>query len=193
MWRFVTGAKAPKEKEKQSENERNDYQASYESQKRKHSVLPHWTKNRPWLRVTSTTDHDIMFCDYCIKAGVSADKSVFVKGCTSIRVESTKYHQDSSQHTLAVNRHMSEMKPSEAPAAKAHESLNKAFFPKLELLCRNVHALNVKARLHVDYIWMYELDEKKGMEIGERLQISLCMQILPVLLPVFLVWPYYNI
>ena len=60
------------------------------------------------------------------------------------------------------------MKPSEAPAAKAHQSLNKALFPKLQLLFRNVHALNVKARPHVDYIWMNELDEKKGMEIGEK-------------------------
>ena len=33
MWRFVTGAKAPKEKEKQSENEHKEYQASYEFQK----------------------------------------------------------------------------------------------------------------------------------------------------------------
>ena len=38
MWRFVTGAKAPKEKEKQSENERKEYQASYGSKKRKRSV-----------------------------------------------------------------------------------------------------------------------------------------------------------
>ena len=131
MWKFVTGASAPKNKQKQTEQERKDYLSSYESNKRKRSVLPQWCKDRPWLRVESTSENDIMFCDYCIEAGVSADKSTFVKGCSSIRLESIKYHEGSNMHLLAANKHINKMKPSEAPAAKAQHSLNKALLPKL--------------------------------------------------------------
>ena len=154
MLRFLTGSKAPQEKVKQSEKEHKDYLSSYESIKRKRCVLPHWRKDRPWLRVETNSEEDTMFCDYCIKAGVSSDKSAFVKGCSSIRLESIKYHEGSNQHLLAAKKHINEMKPSEAPAMIAHQSLNRALFPKLQFLFRNVHALNIKARPYTDYIWM---------------------------------------
>ena len=39
--------------------------------------LPHWKIDRPWLRVETNEEQDIMFCDYCINAGISSDKSMF--------------------------------------------------------------------------------------------------------------------
>lgn len=97
-------------------------------------MLPKWKIDRPWLRVETCSDNDIMFCDYCIKADVSADKSMFVKGCSSIRLESIKYHEASNAHIFAVKRHINEINPSEAPAAKAQLSLNKSLIPKLQYL-----------------------------------------------------------
>ena len=38
-------------------------------------------QEQAWLRGESTPEHDIMFCDYCVKAGVSSDKCNFVRGC----------------------------------------------------------------------------------------------------------------
>ena len=38
-----------------------------------------------------------MFCDFCVKAGISADK-MFVKGCTSLKLESPKHHETSNMH-----------------------------------------------------------------------------------------------
>ena len=60
------------------------------------------------------------------------------------------------------------MKPTDAPAVKAYHSLNKALFPKLQHLFHTVHALNIKARPYQDYAWVNELDERKGIEIGEK-------------------------
>ena len=143
-----------------------DYLTSYESQKRKRGVLLHWKIDRPWLRVETNEEQDIMFCDYCINAGISSDKSMFVKGCSSIRLDSIKYHEGSNQHVLALSKHINKMKPTDAPAAKAYHSLNKALFLKLQHLFRTVHALNIKARPYQDYAWVNELDERKGIEIG---------------------------
>ena len=58
------------------------------------------------------------------------NKSMFVKGCSSIRLESIKYHEGSNQHVIALSKHINKMKPTDAPAAKAYhnDSLNKALF-----------------------------------------------------------------
>ena len=89
------------------------------------------------------------------------NKSMFVKGCSSIRLESIKYYEGSNQHVLALSKHINKMKPTDAPAAKAYhnDSLNKALFPKLQHLFHTVHALNIKARPYQDYAWVNELDE----------------------------------
>ena len=100
----------------------------------------------------------------------------FVKGCSSIRLESIKYHEGSNLHVLALSKHINKMKPTDAPAAKAYHSLNKALFPKLQHLFCTVHALNIKARPYQDYAWVNELDERKGIEIGREVPISLRMQ-----------------
>ena len=131
-------------------------------------MLPKCKIDWLWLRVETCSDNDIMFCDYCIKADVSADKSMIVKGCSSIRLASIKYHEASNAHIFAVKRHINEINPSEAPAAEAQLSLNKSLIPKLQYLFQTVHALNVKARPYSDYIWMIELDEGKGIQLGEK-------------------------
>ena len=108
MRKYLTGVKTLSEKEKkdQTEKQRKDYLTSYESQKRKRGVLPRWKIDRPWLRVETNEEQDIMFCDYCINAGISSDKSMFVKGSSSIRLESIKYHEGSNLHVLALSKHI---------------------------------------------------------------------------------------
>jgi hypothetical protein len=52
-------------------------------------------------------------------------------------------------------------------AAKIVQSLNKNVFNRMTNLFRNVHALIKKRRPFTDFIWMCELDEIKGVDIGE--------------------------
>ena len=113
-----------------------------------------------------------MFCDYCTTAGVSADKTNFIKGCTSLRLEMLKYHEASKTHVHATITYINKVKPSDAPAVKAKLSLNKSFLPKIQKLFRTVHAINVKARPNSDYIWLSELDKAKGLELGEKYHTS---------------------
>ena len=52
-------------------------------------------------------------------------------------------------------------------AAKIVQSLNKNVFNRMTNLFRNVHALIKKRCPFTDFIWMCELDEIKGVDIGE--------------------------
>ena len=70
-------------------------------------------------------DQDIMFCAYCTTAGVSAIKTHFIKGCTSLRLESLKYHEASKTHVLATNAQVNKVNSSDAPVLKVKFSLKK--------------------------------------------------------------------
>ena len=81
MWNFIKGVQPPKRK--QTSEERKEKDASYEKC-RKRNFVPSWKEGRPWLCVETNSDgEEMMFCDYCIKAGTS-----YIKGCGSLRLES---------------------------------------------------------------------------------------------------------
>ena len=82
------------------------------------------------MRVEQTDQKELKFCDFCIKAGVSAEKPSFSNGCPSMHMESVWSHEASNVHVLAANKHVNEKKPSEAPALKAKLTLNRALFQK---------------------------------------------------------------
>ena len=107
-----------------------------------------------------------MFCDFCLKAGVSSDKS-FIKGCTSLKLESIKHHEASNMHLLSANKHVNEEKPEEAPALKAKLILIKLAMDRLTILFCTVHAINLQGQPVSDYCWMSEVGEVKGLNIGK--------------------------
>ena len=81
MWHFVKGVEPPKRK--QTTEERKERNVSYEK-RHKRGFQSTWQVNRPWLRVENISDEEVLFCDYCIKAGVSSQKTSFIKGCKSL-------------------------------------------------------------------------------------------------------------
>ena len=109
-----------------------------------------------------------MFCDFCIKTGKDSDNNGFVEGCSNLKLYSIKEHEISSCHLYAINKHINDQKPTEAPALKAKLSLKKVIYTKLSLPFRTVHEINIYGRPAWDYIWMKELDESKGLDIGTK-------------------------
>lgn len=166
MWNFLKGVQPPKRKQTPEEKKVQDQK--YESKRRKRLFQEEWKRDRPWLRVETTNDTQLMFCDFCIAAGIHSDKNVFLKGCSNLKLNTIKYHEGSNSHLLATNKYRNTQKPSEAPAYKAKLSLNKAVYAKLSILFRTTHALNVKARPANDYIWMNELHKSNGLDVGDR-------------------------
>ena len=164
MWNFIKGVQPPKRK--QTSEERKEKDASYEKC-RKRNFVTSWKQGRPWLRVETNPDgEEMMFCDYCIKAGTSSDRNSFVKGCASLRLESIKYHEASNTHLFAANKQKNEQNPTEAPALRAQLSLNKLAIDRLKILFMNVYALNLQGRPARDYRWMTDLDVVKGLNVG---------------------------
>ena len=116
MWRYLDGVSAPPAKKKKSEA--GEKQAKYEKEERRRAFLPSWQKNRPWLKFVpaslsaSATSQTAsaggnMFCEICQSAfqldRSLAQKNVFVDaGCTSLRLESIKIHETSSNHLKAI-------------------------------------------------------------------------------------------
>ena len=95
------------------------------------------------MRVENISDEEVLFCDYCIKAGVSSEKTSFTKGCKSLQLESIKHHEGSNMHLFSANKHKNEEKPSEAPALRAQLSLNKLAIGRLKIMFCTVYALNL--------------------------------------------------
>ena len=165
MWNYIKGVSAPKRKQTTEERRSRDH--SYEK-KRKRTFRDDWKADRPWLRVeVNTKGEEMMFCDFCIKAGISSDKTSFVKGCTSLKLESIKHHEKGNMHLFAAVKNSNEKKPDEAPAMKAKLSLNKLAMDRLTILFRTVHAINLHGRPARDYHWLSELDEVKGLDVGK--------------------------
>ena len=81
MWHYIKGVAPPKHK--LTTEERKEHDQAYEKQC-KRSFVSTWKVDRPWLRVKTSADdaEKVMFCDFCIKAGIPSDETSFIKGCT---------------------------------------------------------------------------------------------------------------
>ena len=122
-------------------SEAGEKQAKYEKEERRRAFLPSWQKNRLWLKFVpaslsasatsqTTSAGGNMFCEICQSASQLdrslAQKNVFVDaGCTSLRLESIKIHETSSNHLKAITIVAAKSEPEKTPAFKMIFSLNK--------------------------------------------------------------------
>ena len=102
MWQYLPGITPPKHKLTTEER------GGEINLMRRHTTgfLSSWKSGRPWLRVeTNTSDEEIMFCDFCIKADISSDKTSFINGCKSLNLGIFKkpLGQTTSTYLLLTN------------------------------------------------------------------------------------------
>lgn len=76
----------------------SDSAANYEHKKLKRKPQSAWKVNRPWLMFKE----DGMVCSYCVDANFHENKTEFVKGCKSARIESVRKHETSEVHIHAA-------------------------------------------------------------------------------------------
>ena len=81
MRRFVTGAKPPEKRAQMS-----DSAANYEQEKKKRKPQSAWKVNRPWLLCKE--EEEGMVCSYCVDANIPENKTEFIKGCKTARIDS---------------------------------------------------------------------------------------------------------
>ena len=169
MLKFIKGYKAPKSKQPEQKNIPK-YDKEYEKNKRDRVYISKWEQGRKWLKNTSSG----MVCTYCQDAeGILKNMKMhitkqFINGCTSYRVESVSSHEQSDSHKEATKIHQRQEHPEEAEAQKARTQLNLKNYPKLKIMFQNCHALAKHQRPFRDFVWLCELDQAKGLDVGKK-------------------------
>ena len=111
------------------------------------------------------------FCSVCTEVSKTikdvGTRNRFVTGCTSLKLESIKLHQESLNHKKAEKVIAGKLKPTSTPAFEIVCSLNKEVLEKLQKMFKNCHALAMNHRPYSDYLWMCDLDECKGLSLGK--------------------------
>ncbi len=107
----------------------------------------------------------------CIKFAETsppARKIVFLNGCSSYKPESIAKHEMTEYHCRALRWfEAKKLPPGESQAEKALLRLNKDIYQKLVPMFRNCHAIGKMNRPLSDFLWLCELDEMKGIKLGE--------------------------
>ena len=89
-------------------------------------------------------------------------------------MESLKVHSQSAVHAkseLVVKA--ATLNPGTTPIEQAIQTLNASAVEKLQIFFRTCHALTKHCRPFADYVWLCELDEKKGIDIGQSYRNAL--------------------
>ena len=179
MYRFGIG-QPPEKKAKKTPEDKKAQQSNYEKQKRERTFQKKWESEFPW--VIWDPQGKTMFCKPC--RGVYGPLSVkkirascvlpnqlgkysqgaFVTGCSNLKHTTLADHEKSEGHKAAAREY--NRKPGESQAEKIVQQLNDASFMKLDKLFRTVHAIAIHCRPFTDFTWMLELDEKKGIVVG---------------------------
>ncbi|CAC5364605.1 unnamed protein product [Mytilus coruscus] len=106
-----------------------------------------------------------MICAYCSTQGY--DNS-FTIGCKSYKLDSIVKHEASKLHKKAAEIEINKAKPVEqSDARKIILSLNKDIYNKLDKMFRTCQSIVLHDRPISDFIWSCEVDEMKGLSIGE--------------------------
>lgn len=151
MWRFIKGVETPNKKLKLSDGDNSKKEKDREYDRhRKRQFKANWKVGREWLLYAS--EENKMKCSWCWDRSKTDQsdallKSAFVVGCDNFRLETIKYHEKSECHlkSKAVAEAKAN-KPGTSKAEKNIESMNSSAMKKLQLLFRNVHALNSKTK-----------------------------------------------
>ncbi|XP_071848829.1 zinc finger protein 862-like isoform X1 [Apostichopus japonicus] len=172
MWRFLNNVEPPKKKSKSAEEKRAAGK-EYDRTKRQRSFQNSWLAHpnfKLWLRYDKETA--LMFCNICeqwaTSTGQAMGKTEFVKGCSSLRIESLHKHAKSETHTGAVAaKGAAEAPPGTSTADKLLRQMNQTVINRLEVMFRTCHFLAKKARPFADFVEQCDLDEAKGVDVGQ--------------------------
>ena len=130
-----------------------------------------WLEKHSWLNIKTENGEKRLFCSVCIDGSnimpSIKSRNSFITGNISAKHDTLAKHEDSVNHVQAIQVLKARDQPEAAPAAKLVKSLNENAIAKLRILFRNAQAVASRGRPLVDYVWMSELDAKKGLPVGE--------------------------
>ena len=122
-------------------------------------------KRREWLKY----EGEKMFCLDCkiYASGDAQKKGPFIVGTLNFKLESIKEHVKSQGHQHCARIAAAKRAPPNTSAAeKALSSMHRALHSKMDKLFHTAHTIAKKGRPFTEFVWMCELDEMKGIDIG---------------------------
>ncbi|XP_069134264.1 zinc finger protein 862-like [Argopecten irradians] len=161
MWKYL-GNVAPPCKKKKTDEEVLASQRIYDQKQRVRKFQPTWQKTFTWLEY----DPDIgMFCTLCKTEKTSTGS--FITGCQNMRLETVKSHDNSESHRKIVLAKKAQTIPThQTEGVRVVSMMHKSTLAKLSILFRNAHAIGKNGRPFTDYTKMCQLDQAKGLDIG---------------------------
>ena len=184
MDKYLTNLGSNPKKPKIPETDRLQKQREYEKNIRKREFQASWVKSYPWILYDQ--GNNAMFCTTCraIFGHLSQSKvkqSIVVPdkfskyiggpfvtgGCKNFKLSVVKVHHESEGHqTAKFELEKKRQPPGSSKAEQCIQMLNKSSFDKLENLFRTAHGIAKNCRPYTDFQWICEVDEKKGVVIG---------------------------
>ncbi len=151
----------------------------YDATKRKRTIVSGWKTEFSWIITDDTGEEQKLFCKVCravygpLVHRTQADKfrkysrGAFVVGSCNLKRDSLVTHEKSEGHRYAHEyTQAKQAKAGTSIAEKALQALNQATFSRLERLVRTAHAMAKNSRPISDFVWLCEVDELKGLDIG---------------------------
>lgn len=137
MWRYLASVQPPAKKRKTDKVKEKD--SKYEDSRTRSFQMAWLEKFGEWLRFEQTSK--LMFCTACEKH--APKDSNFVKGCSSLRMESLKMHESSKVHAKSMQVAKAAAAPpgTSGSIQQTIQHLNEEAVAKLKILFRTAHAL----------------------------------------------------
>ena len=160
MERFLTNFKQKCHVEPSNEGRKNKRQ-KYETEKRKRDFIPSWSTTYTWLENGSNG----MTCTICTKYEKTG---TFITGCKNYKRDTINQHEKSEAHQFNVIKYNGQQNPENSEGARALRTMNQLQVNRMALLFRNVFACTKKGRPYTDFPMLCDLDESKGLDIGNK-------------------------
>ena len=154
MFRYLTGAVPPPAKKTKPSLSSVVYE-----KKRKRNFQDKWVEEYPWLYMN---EGGKMFCRICVQSNLNS-KSSFVQGSESYRHDSIRKHAETELHIKLERAKKSHKQPvQETDSGRMLSEMRVADTDRMSKLFRISHALALKGRPFLDYVWMGKLAKKLG-------------------------------
>ncbi|XP_054543895.1 sperm flagellar protein 2 isoform X2 [Talpa occidentalis] len=150
-----------------TEKQKRAWKLDHYLPKRNNQFLKIWLKKYPWLVYDEILN--LMFCGLCRKHGVKSRGSQvsFFYGTDNFRTEFLNAHHLSEAHAKASLMEATSGSPvNRATTELMVRTMSKVTLGRVENLFRSCHAIAKTGRPLKDFIWMCNLDDMKGVDIG---------------------------
>ena len=143
---------------------------NYEKNRGPRSFDKDWEKQFSWLYYDEK--RHLVFCKLCQKhkPHLSSQRNGFVKGSISIRSNNFKRHEENLDHKDAVRieeaRQKHKAQPGSLPADRLLHKMDEKAMKQRMMQFRTAHAIAKKGRPFSDFVWQCNLDEAKGLDVG---------------------------